>query len=550
MKRRPTIWLIPRRIAICLLICGPALVQAGCDRSDTDAGHGHSHGHQRGHEQSHNRTSHGHESTTHSEVVYDSGMELFVEFPDLVVGRSATFAAHVSTVDGYDPADRGTVSVVLTGESAPGERFETDEPVRGGLYQPVATPEHAGDRALFVVYRGPDKTVRFSLGQVDVHESQPHEDDHSEDDHSHDDDSHAHGQHDGGISFSKEQQWRVDFATGTVRKRKLQSSVPAQGIVRAAPDATARLRAPFAGRILEPNGGLPDIGDRVEAGQTLAVIAPTVDANALPMLRANLSKAKTKLEREKREVERLGKLVEQEAIPNKRLLDAKSDLEAAQADVDAARQRVDQYQSFDRGGRSAAIRLRAPIAGTVAERTVTSGEYVEPGDAILQVIDENRLHLEARVAESNLPKLDRVGGVWFEPNDGDLVQLDRTEQRYFARIDRIDPTTRTSSIWFGIPDDHDDLVAGQYHRVHLQSGSANDALALPATALIEQKGLWTAYVVTGPESFERRRVEIGMRDGAYVEIVGGLDPGERIVTRGAFFVKLAATTSGVGSHSH
>ncbi len=544
MNQLPTIWPIRRRIAIGLLVCGIAVAQTGCDRSD--AGTGHSHEQQQGHEQTQDQTSHGNESTTHSEVVYDSGMELFVEFPDLVVGQSTTFSAHVSTVDGYDPADHGTVSVVLTGESAPGGRFETDEPVRGGLYQPVATPEHGGKRTLVVVYRGPDETVRFSLGEVDVHESPPDK----HDDHSHDQKQHAHDEHGGGISFSKEQQWRVDFATGTVQKRKLQPSVPAQGIVRSAPDATARLRAPFAGRILEPNDGLPDIGDHIEAGQTLAVIAPTVDANALPMLRADLSKAKTTLEREKRNVERLEKLVEQGAIPKKRLLDAKSDLEAARADVDAARQRVDQYQSFDRGGRGAAISLRAPIAGTVADRPVTSGEYLEPGDSILQIIDENRLRLEARIAESNLPKLGRVGGVWFELNDRDLVQLDRTEQNYFARIDRIDPTTRTSSIWFGIPDDHDDLVAGQYHRVHLRSGTAKDALAVPSTALLEEKGIWTAYVAIGPESFERRRVEIGMRDGEYVEIVDGLDPGERIVTRGAFFVKLAATTSGVGSHSH
>jgi len=547
VKRLPDTWLIHRPIAIGLLVFGLAIAQSGCDRSETDTGHGHSHGHGQGHGETAHKDD---ESAAQSEVVYDSGLELFVEFPDLVVDRAATFSAHISTVDGYHPADRGTVSVVLTGQSAPGERFETDEPVRDGLYQPVATPEHGGERTLFVVYRGPDETVRFSLGEVDVRDSRDHGDDHAHEQPEHSHQEHAHPEHDDGISFSKEQQWRVDFATGTVQTRELQPSVPAQGIVRSAPDATAELRAPFAGRILEPNDGLPDIGARVEAGQTLAVIAPTVDANALPMLRADLSKAKTKLERENREVERLKKLVEQGAIPKKRLLDAKSDLEAARADVDAARQRVDQYQSFDRGGRGAAIYLRSPIAGTVAERPVTSGEYVEPGDAILQVIDEHRLRLEARIAEANLPKLDRVSGVWFEPNDGDLVQLERTEQTYFARIERIDPATRTSSIWFGMPDDHDDLVAGQYHRVHLQSGTAKQTLAVPTSALIEEKGLWTAYVVAGPESFERRRVEIGMRDGDYVEIVDGLETGERIVTRGALFVKLAATTSGVGSHSH
>ena len=336
---------------------------------------------------------------------------------------------------------------------------------------------------------------------------------------------------------------------GEVEVRTLQPSVPAQGIVRSAPDATARLRAPFAGRVLEPEGGMPAVGQVVEAGETLAVIAPTVDANALPMLRADLSKAKTQRKRRKREVERLERLVEKGAIPKKRLLDAESDLEAAEADVEAARERIDQYQSFDRGGRGAAVYLRAPVGGKIVERPVTSGEYVEPGDMILRTLDEKRLRLEVRIAEANLGRIDRIEGVWFRPGARNVIELTRTEDRFFARVDRVDPETRTSSVWFGL-EGTEGLVAGQYHRVHVRTGEPEEVTAVPAEALIEEKGIWTAYVATGPESFERRIVETGVRDGGYVEITGGLEPGERIVRQGAYYVKLAATTSGVGGHHH
>lgn len=389
-----------------------------------------------------------------------------------------------------------------------------------------------------------------------------------QEDHAHGDDEHAHGDEDhaeegdhahgdeghgdqaeGSIEFSTDQQTKVDFAIGTVRKRSLKPSVPAQGIVRSAPGADVRIRAPFAGRVIEPSGGLPDVGQTVEAGETVATIVPKVDANALPMLRSNLSQAEARLERQKREVERLQGLVEDDAIPQKRLLDAKSELDVIRSEVQAARQRVGQYQSFDRGG-GASIRLTAPIEGTVADRPVASGEYVEAGEVVMRTLDEKRLRLEARVAEVNLSAIERVDGVWFKRKEGGIVEFDRQKIPYFGTVDRIDPVTRTRSFWFGIPEDTEGLSAGQYHRVHLWAGEPKETVAVPASALLEQKGVWTVYVATGAESFARRNVKIGMRDGGFVEIVEGLDPGDNVVTRGAYYVKLAATTSGVGGHHH
>jgi RND family efflux transporter MFP subunit len=513
-------------------------MQAGCEPDDARAGGGHAHGGHGGHGHGGQggHGDHGEDDPAHSAVGYDGGFEVFVEHPHLVAGREGEWVIHVSIVDGYEPTETGSVAVVLTSESAPGERFETGEPSRSGLYRLSVAPEHAGTRRMFVVYRGPEGRARVSLGDVDVHESPPEHP--------------PHGASSGGISLSKEQQWTIDLATGRARRRTLHPSVPAQGIVRSAPDATARLRAPFAGRVLEPNGGFPEMGDSVEAGQTLAVLAPTVEANALPMLRADLSKAKSERDRLEREVERLQGLVDDGAIPEKQLLNAESELEQARADVRSARERLAQYRSFDRGGRQAALELRAPVAGTVVERPVTGGEYVEAGEHLVRTLDSDRLRLEARVTEANLHRLERVGGVWFEQENDAIVEWTRSEERFFARIDRIDPKTRTSSIWFEIPDDHDALAPGQYHRVHLQTGESREALAIPRTALLERKGMWTVYVVEGPESFERRYVDIGMRDGSHVEIVDGLEPGERIVTRGAYYVELASATTGVGSHSH
>jgi len=356
--------------------------------------------------------------------------------------------------------------------------------------------------------------------------------------------------HAGGIRFAEAQQNKVEFAVGQVETRELRRSVPGRGIVRPAPGAVARVRAPFAGRLLEPSGGLPDRGKRVEAGESLAVLAPTVDANALPMLRAELSKAKTKLERTRREVERLERLVEQGAVPRKRLLDAKSERQSAEADVEAARERVQQYQSFDRGGRGASVTLRAPTAGTVVELAATSGEYLEPGDVILRTEDRERLRLEVRIAEANAGKIEAIQGVWFETSSGQTVEIERADERFFARLDRVDPQTRTRSVWFEIPGGAEEVAPGQYHRVRVIGRGTRTGPAVPASAILEENGLSVVYVAEGPETFERRVVETGIREGEFVEITGGLEAGDRVVAQGAYYVKLASATSGVGGHHH
>jgi multidrug efflux pump subunit AcrA (membrane-fusion protein) len=60
----------------------------------------------------------------------------------------------------------------------------------------------------------------------------------------------------------------------------------------------------------------------------------------------------------------------------------------------------------------------------------------------------------------------------------------------------------------------------------------------------------TVYVMTGGESFARRLVRTGVRDGDWIEVVDGLEPGQRVVSRGAWLVKLASTRSGEIGHGH
>jgi cobalt-zinc-cadmium efflux system membrane fusion protein len=86
--------------------------------------------------------------------------------------------------------------------------------------------------------------------------------------------------------------------------------------------------------------------------------------------------------------------------------------------------------------------------------------------------------------------------------------------------------------------------------VELHLGVAREVLAVPETALLRDAGRWVAYVQLEGEAFERRLIEPGERAGGWVEIVGGLAAGDRVVTAGAYQVKLAAAGGAVPGHGH
>lgn len=189
---------------------------------------------------------------------------LFVEFPRLALGIESAFAAHLTTLVDFKPVNNGAVTVVLSGGGAPEERFVAERPTSPGIFRPVARPRHASARQLTVLIETDDITDRHDLGEVIVAGSIEDAAESSE------------AKHAGAatITFLKEQQWRVEFATAPAGTRRLRESVTANGVIRAQPDGEAAVGAPAAGRVLQTGTAFPRIGAEVRADQVLAVLAP------------------------------------------------------------------------------------------------------------------------------------------------------------------------------------------------------------------------------------------------------------------------------------
>ena len=95
------------------------------------------------------------------------------------------------------------------------------------------------------------------------------------------------------------------------------------------------------------------------------------------------------------------------------------------------------------------------------------------------------------------------------------------------------------------------IKAGMYAEVFLKTNEREQQLSIPVSAIIDEDGLHTAYVQAEGEAFQKRIIKTGITDGGYIQVIEGLKGGERVVTTGAYQVRLAALSPGSAiGHGH
>lgn len=486
---------------------------------------------------------HGHGAGGEKITHFTDRTELFVEFPRLVVGEKSAFAAHLTTLSdpgsspgaGFKALGAGKVTVRLAGGGQPDEVFSVDNASQAGIFRPEAQPKHAGERELSIEVVTPEFSVTHELGPFTVYpdrktadaDAAPHDDE--------------------GIVFTKEQQWKVDFATAEAVMRPVRSAVAATGVLRARPDGEALLTAAAAGQV-QPAGAFPRLGQQVKKGQLLAYLVPRMGGDTdLASLRAAADKARVEHELARQERARMEALHREEAVPEKRVLAARAAESLARAELAATQQRLGQV-----GGAGGGIPLRAPVAGTLADVRVSPGAFAPEGAPLFHIADRSRLWLELRVPESEAARLVSPTGAAFKvAGQKDSVEVVAGQNGKLVAVGGVvDPTTRTVPVVFEFAPGALQLPIGMAVQAQVFAGGARESIAIPASSVLDEGGMSVVFVMTGGESFERRQVRLGARDGDWVEVTDGLTPGSRVVSRGAWLVKLAATGTAQIGHGH
>lgn len=489
-------------------------------------------------------TDHDHEGHLEplAQTRFSDQTELFVEVPPLIAGEPSEVLVHLTRLFDFKPVAEGEVRVTLSGGDSLEGTFTAPAPARPGLFRVRVTPLGSGERRVRIALTSPALRDEHDLGAwtlyPDLEAAEAA--------------AGATGPDDGGVVLLKEQQWRADFGTAVAARRLLRGSVPATGVLRPSADGEAHVTTPIDAHLRSAPEGFPYTGMPVTEGQIIAYLVPKLGGETdVAGLELGVTRAASARDLARQERERLDSLWQQRSVPYREVLEARSVEEVAKAELVAARKRLAQVRRTPEG-EAAGVPIRSPIAGVVARVAVAPGGFVEEGDHLFHVVDAERLWLEARVAETDVGEIRRPAGAWFRVQGFDAVfeVTPRTGARLVAFGALVDPESRTVPVVFEFPRPDPRLRVGQAVSARVFTGEEQDALAVPAGALVNDAGTEVVYVQIGGERFERRLVRTGLRDGDFVAIEEGLLPGERVVSRGAYLVHLAAGAPAEAGHGH
>jgi len=379
----------------------------------------------------------------------------------------------------------------------------------------------------------------------------------------------------GKVAFLMEQQWLIHMKLAQAEEQTVARQITATGRVIPAANSQAVVAPPVAGIV--SNRSLPRVGQHVAQGQTIAVIQQVATSAEQAQVRAaaaSLSLENARLEADRRtasgdveaarvrvdlatkEAARAQRLYERKAFSERQMQAAEADLKAAKAQYDAAVKRLEALgnpSTAERaragvGSANSSYTVRAPLSGYVTKVNKSIGEQVDPGEAIVEISNLNTVWIEAPIFEKDLSRLaGNVSATFTTPAypdqefKGTVVDIGAV----------IDEQTRAAKVIFQLPNDGRALRLGMQANVRLDAGEQVTAMMIPKEAVLEHEGKKIVYVLLSGEEFERREVTIGDELGGKLAVLSGLNKGERVVTQGAYQLKLQELQPAeAGAHSH
>ena len=494
-----------------------AIVLAACNTHNHDNDTDHDHEHEGEHLEG---EPHEHEKELYA--TYSLSYELFAEADVFVVGEPANILSHFSKLPSFKPIESLPVTAILS-VNGNEVRQKLDAPIRKGIYSFDVTPVTAGTGTLkFLI-----DTAVIAVDQVRVYAN--HEQ-------AHDAADHEESSMVNKVVFTKEQSWKIDFKTQEVKKQPFGQII--KTVAKIEPDITNEkvMVAKAAGIVLFTDNNLLQ-GKEVGAGQTLFTITPGgLSENNIAV---KIREAKNNFEKAEADYLRKKELVADKIVSEKDFLEAKTTYENSKA----------VYQNlianFNEGGQN----VTCAISGFVEQVFVTNGQYVEAGQPMISVTQNRSLVLKAYVQQqysgllsgifsANIKTLYDNQSYSFEELNGKILSFGKSvsDDSFLIPVNlQIDNTAG--------------FVQGSLVEVYLKTRTNAQALTVPNTALLEEQGNYFVYVQETPELFEKRLVKTGVTDGVGTEIVSGLTEGERIVSTGAMFIKLAQASGALDPHS-
>jgi cobalt-zinc-cadmium efflux system membrane fusion protein len=319
------------------------------------------------------------------------------------------------------------------------------------------------------------------------------------------------------------------------------SGLPVTGTITYDANRVSHVGSRTEGRVIALRA---ELGARVGRGQPLALL----ESPEVGQIRAEEREAEELVKIAEENFAREKRLAAQGISSRKELLEAEAELRRMQASLRSAETRLSVFGAGHGTGGQFAV--TAPFAGQVVARDASIGEMADPEDTLFTVADLSRVWIELNIFERDLPRI-RVGQSVAVRTS---AYPDRAFQGRIVFIGSIlDPEKRTVAARVEIPNGDGALKPGMFANANIQVGAGGpEVVVVPQDAIQEVEGKMVVFVPGDKAGeFRPQPVEVGDPvEGSRVTIKGGIKPGTRVVTRGAFALRSELAKGEIGEHGH
>jgi len=457
---------------------------------------------------------------------YNQDFELFAEADPFVVDQPSSILAHFTQLENFKPFGNGSITLSLI-VGTKGIRQTIDEAVRSGIYSFELVPVASGKGQLIFDIKYDDGESKVIVEDIYVYEdihtaiyeaeeqliSNPN-----------------------GIVFTKEQSWKVDFSTLEVRKEEFGQVIKTGAMITPAQNDKVNIVARTSGIVVLQSDNIFE-GTAVRAGMEMFSISGAGLAGNNTQVR--FVEARNNFEAAESNYDRMKILAEDKIVSQSDLLEAKRQYETTRV----------VYENLKDNFREGAQVVKSPIDGFVNHLYVSNGEFVEAGQALLEVAQNQKLVLMADVQQ-------KYSGILKNIVDANirLVQENKTYtlEELNGKLSSYGRSVNHDNYLIPVRFEIENtggFVAGSYVELFIITQREKKTISVPNTALLEEQGKHFVMVQLTPELYEKREVIIGATDGLRTEITDGLIEGERIIGIGAILVKLSQSSGALDPHA-
>ncbi len=483
--------------------------------------HTHSHDH-------HDHGAHAPEPEPLSYTQWSDNGELFVSFNPLVAETTGSLAVHFTSLKNFKPIPEGKVTLLLMQNNMELERVTVNNPTDPGIYNMAITPTVEGNHDLAIMVNTGAFTDSFLIKDVPIYPTSaialaahPHQEEGDE------------------VSFLKEQAWKTEFATEIANQKTIHNVIHTSGEFETAKGEEKIVSAKSSGIVFYKSNNLQE-GRDVRSGETLFSISSKGLLNS--NMEGKLEVAKARLDKNKVDFERAENLLKEQIIGKKEYERRKMEFTIADAE----------YKSLttNYGSNGSTQSVAASMTGIIKNILVSDGQFVTEGTPLVELTSNRKLLLHAEVSQRYLPELRNLKSANFKtPYLQEVQSIKAYNGKLTSYGKMLDGGSAFIPVFFEL-DNKGALLPGSFVELYLLTQPIDNTLVLPKSALMQDYSQHYVYIQTDGETFEKRPIKLGVDDGQNVQILSGIEAGDRVVTKGSYQIKMASMATSVPAHGH